>query len=47
MTRMAGLDCVVVCNLINTHTHYTHTPVFVRSIIDPSLGGPINNASVA
>ena len=27
MTRMTGPDCVVMCNLINTHTHtYTHTP---------------------
>ena len=24
MTRMIGPDCVVMCNLINTHTH-THT----------------------
>ena len=23
MTRMTGPDCVVMCNLINTHTH-TH-----------------------
>ena len=21
MTRMTGLDCAVMCNLINTHTH--------------------------
>ena len=26
MTRMTGPDCVVMCNLINTHTH-THTLV--------------------
>ena len=26
MTRMTGPDCVVMCNLINTHTH-THTAV--------------------
>ena len=27
MTRMAGPDCAVMCNLINTHTHtHTHTP---------------------
>ena len=26
MTRMTGLDCAVMCNLINTHTHtHTHT----------------------
>ena len=25
MTRMTGPDCVVMCNLINTHTH-RHTP---------------------
>ena len=25
MTRMTGPDCVVMFNLINTHTH-THTP---------------------
>ena len=28
MTRMTGPDCVVMCNLINTHTHnkiHTHT----------------------
>ena len=24
MTRMTGPDCVVMCNLINTHTH-THS----------------------
>ena len=24
MTKMTGSDCVVMCNLINTHT-YTHT----------------------
>ena len=23
MIRMAGPDCVVMCNLINTHTHNT------------------------
>ena len=23
MTRMTGPDCVVMCNLINTHTHNT------------------------
>ena len=28
MTRMAGPDCAVMCNLINTHTHtYTHIAV--------------------
>ena len=27
MTRMTGPDCVVMCNLINTHTNtHTHTP---------------------
>ena len=26
MTRMAGPDCAVMCNLINAHTHtHTHT----------------------
>ena len=26
MTRMAGLGCAVMCNLINAHTHtHTHT----------------------
>ena len=25
MTRMTGPDCVVMCNLINTHTHTLHT----------------------
>ena len=26
MTRLAGPDCAVMCNLINTHTHtHTHT----------------------
>ena len=34
MTRMAGPDCVVMCNLINTHT----------SIIDPPLGGSMRVA---
>ena len=33
MTRMAGPDCAVMCNLINTHTHtYTHTPQPDREI---------------
>ena len=27
MTRMTGPDCVVMCNLINTHTH-THEDQF-------------------
>ena len=35
MTRMTGPDCVVMCNLINTHTH-TH--------IDPPLGGSMRVA---
>ena len=27
MTRMAGPDCAVMCNLTNTHPHtHTHTP---------------------
>ena len=27
MTRMAGPDCAVMCNLINRHTHtHTHNP---------------------
>ena len=30
MTRMAGPDCAVMCNLINTHTH-THTQEVVES----------------
>ena len=25
MTRMTGPDCVVMCNLINTHTHTHYT----------------------
>ena len=25
MARMTGPDCAVMCNLINTHTHNTHT----------------------
>ena len=25
MTRMTGPDCAVMCNLINTNTHHTHT----------------------
>ena len=29
MTRMTGPDCVVMCNLINTHTH-THTRGYVQ-----------------
>ena len=37
MTRMTGPDCVVMCNLINTHTH-THTP------LDPPLGGSMRVA---
>ena len=28
MTRMTGPDCVVMCNLINTHTH-THTKRYI------------------
>ena len=27
MTRMTGLDCAVICNLINTHTHIIHLPL--------------------
>ena len=31
MTRMTGPDCVVMCNLINTHTHiHTHTQKHTR-----------------
>ena len=33
MTRMAGPDCVVMCNLINIHTY-----------IDPPLGGSMRVA---
>ena len=30
MTRMTGPDCVVMCNLINTHTHtYINTHTFL------------------
>ena len=29
MTRMTRPDCAVMCNLINTHTHYTHTHTHV------------------
>ena len=27
MTRMTGPDCVVMCNLINTHTHTSRESV--------------------
>ena len=30
MTRMTGPDCVVMCNLINTHTH-TQTTIIDSS----------------
>ena len=39
MTRMTGPDCVVMCNLINTHTH-----IHTQSIIDPLLGGSMRVA---
>ena len=29
MTRMTGPDCVVMCNLINTHTHTFLLEVFI------------------
>ena len=32
MTRMTGPDCVVMCNLINTHTH-THTNLFEEATV--------------
>ena len=35
MTRMTGPDCVVMCNLINTHTH-THTWLVPRYLLPPS-----------
>ena len=34
MTRMTGPDCVVMCNLINTHTHthkYTHIHTHIHT----------------
>ena len=33
MTRMTGLDCAVMCNLINTHTH-THTQRKCKIVVD-------------
>ena len=32
MTRMTGPDCVVMCNLINTHTHIIFRFLFVLII---------------
>ena len=40
MTRMTGPDCVVMCNLINTHTH-THCAVFycpIKYVPQPKEG---------
>ena len=37
MTRMTGPDCVVMCNLINTHTH-THK----KERIGPVAANPDN-----
>ena len=51
MTRMTGPDCVVMCNLINTHTHtaglrgyvqfnnYTHTHTHTHSFTVPAESG--------
>ena len=40
MTRMTGPDCVVMCNLINTHTHthihaciHTHKHTFPNCLV--------------
>ena len=33
MTRMTGPDCVVMCNLINTHTHTHSNPLSNMHII--------------
>ena len=35
MTRMAGPDCAVMCNLINTHTHtHTHRHSFLPALAE-------------
>ena len=34
MTRMTGPDCVVMCNLINTHTHTRTQLTIVTNIIE-------------
>ena len=36
MNRMSGLDCAVMCNLINIHT-YIH--IYIYTYIHPLLGG--------
>ena len=42
MTRMTGPDCVVMCNLINTHTH-THT---VRTVPEMGTGTTITGTRI-
>ena len=39
MTRMTGPDCVVMCNLINTHT-YTHIIT-----VNPCVSSNLENAA--
>ena len=41
MTRMTGPDCVVMCNLINTHTH-THTKKCRKERVGPVAANPDN-----
>ena len=45
MTRMTGLDCAVMCNLINIHTYihaYIHTYIhtYVHTYIHTYIYGP-------
>ena len=42
MTRMAGPDCAVMCNLINIHTYihtYIHACMFPFVAFDHSVAG--------
>ena len=46
MTRMTGLDCAVMCNLINIHTYILHTVLTVdqhNSIINVDITSIISS----
>ena len=48
MTRMTGPDCVVMCNLINTHTHTHIVIAVVQGFFLPiSLGCSLSFVHVA
>ena len=41
MTRMTGLDCAVMCNLINTHTQTTHTHILASLPLSCICNAPL------